>query len=140
MPSIKDSNTTTRADHSISLELNQPNFKTLQPDEAFTHLSLLAKMLDLSYLLVSKRLPKDGGTNPDLLTYLKKLHETLEAIVMKHKLDADKPNSDIRLSCTIDPSDSGFPVVVRDFKFLNTDKEQADAELQALPDDAKIGG
>ena len=138
MPTIKDSSSTTLADHSISMEVNQPNFKTLQPDEAFAHLSMLAKMLDLSYQLVSKRLPKDGGTNPDLLKYLKKLHKTLEAIVMKHKLEAVKPNSDIRLSCTVDPSDSGFPVVVRDFKFLNSDKEQAEAELQALPEDDKL--
>ncbi|MCP4397257.1 MAG: hypothetical protein GY801_08170 [bacterium] len=138
MPSIKDSSTATLADHSISMEVNQSNFKTLQPDEAFAHLSMLAKMLTLSYQLVSKRLPKDGGTNPDLLNYLKKLQDTLEATVMKHHLDADKPNSDIRLSCTIDPSDSGFPVVVRDFKFLNSDKEQAEDKLQALPDDAKL--
>ncbi len=138
MPSIKDSSTATLADHSISMEVNQSNFKTLQPDEAFAHLSMLAKMLTLSYQLVSKRLPKDGGTNPDLLNYLKKLQDTLEATVMKHQLDADKPNSDIRLSCTIDPSDSGFPVVVRDFKFLNSDKEQAEDKLQALPDDAKL--
>lgn len=138
MPQIKDSSRTTVADHSIDLQVNQKNFKTLEPEDARTHLSMLARMLTLTVQMVAKKLPKDGGNNPDLLHYLKKLWKTLDAIVIKHKLEAAKPNSDIRLSCTIDPSDSGFPVMVRDFKFLNTDKEGAAQELNQLPEDDKL--
>ena len=138
MPRIKDSAATTVADHSIDLHINQKNFKTLEPEEARSHLSMFARMLDLTAQVISKKLPKDGGQNPDLLNYLKKLRQTIEMIVIKHRLEDFKPNSDVRLSCTIDPSDSGFPVMVRDFKFLNTDQEKAEEELRKLPDDEKL--
>ena len=77
MPQIKDSSRTTVADHSIDLQVNQKNFKTLEPEDARTHLSMLARMLTLTVQMVAKKLPKDGGNNPDLLHYLKKLERLL---------------------------------------------------------------
>ncbi len=138
MSPIKDSSRTTVAEHSIDLQVNQKNFKTLEPQEARFHLAMLARMLMVTSEVISKKLPNDGGNNPDFLNYLKKLHRMLDMILVKHQLEAVKPNSDVRLSCTIDPSDSGFPVFVRDFKFLTTDQEQAGEELQRLPGDEKL--
>lgn len=138
MPQIKDSSRTTVADHSIDLRVDQKNFKTLAPEDARAHLEMLAKMLTMTFQIFVKKLPNEGGNNPDFLNYVKKLSSTLEAIVLKHRLESAKPNSDIRLSCTIDPSDSGFPIFVRDFKFLNTDKEHVDEELSKLPENDKL--
>jgi hypothetical protein len=87
---------------------------------------------------MQKRLPRDGGSNAELHRFLKKVSDTLNAFVLKNRLEAMKTNSDIRLSCTIDPSDSGFPVFVRDFKFLTTDKQNTVQELEKLPDDAHL--
>lgn len=138
MPSLKDSTTTTVADHAIDMRVNQNNFKVLQPDAARVHVDRLAFMLTMVSEVMQKRLPKDGGNNPDLHTFLKKISTTLDAFVLKNRLEAMKTNSDIRLSCTIDPSDSGFPIFVRDFKFLSTDKQNALQELEKLPDDQRL--
>jgi hypothetical protein len=70
--------------------------------------------------------------------FLEKISRTLNAFVLKNRLEAMEINSDIRLSCTIDPSDSGFPIFVRDFKFLSTDKQNALQELEEIPDDAHL--
>lgn len=138
MPSLKDSSKPTVADQSLDLRINQKNFKTLEPDEARVHLDRLAFMLRMVSEVMVKRLPKDGGTNPELHTYLNKITETLETFVLKNRLEAVTPNSDIRLSCTIDPTDSGFPVFVRDFRFLTSDKDQAAEELKKLPEDQRL--
>ncbi len=138
MPQIKDSSRTTVAEHSVELQINQKNFKTLKPEEARAHLDMLSKMLAMTFQVFVKKLAKEGGNNPDFLKYLKKLSSTLGAFVLKNKLESFKPNNDIQLSCTIDPSDSGFPIVVRDFKFLSADKENVDKELSKLPENDKL--
>ncbi len=138
MPQIKDSSRTTLAEHSIALEVNQKNFKTLTPDEARVHLDLFSTMLGMTFQIFVKKLPTEGGNNPDFLNYLKKISSTLEAFVLKNRLESAKSNSAIHLSCTIDPSDSGFPVVVRDFKFLNTDKAHVEEELRKVPGNDKL--
>ena len=138
MTPIKDSTQTTIVEHSIDLHIDHKNFKTLTPEEARIHLSMLANMLRAMSSVIAHHLPNDGGNNPSFMRYIKKLRATLDAILLKHRLEAAKPNSDIRLSCTIDPTDSGFPVFVRDFKFLVTDKEQTINELQKLPKDDKL--
>ena len=138
MPQIKDSAKTTLADHSISLQVAQQNFKTLNSADARAHLTMLAQMLRLMFQTITKKLPKDGGNNIDYLNYLKKLIATIEVIVTKHQLEAARPNSDVQLSCTIDPTDSGFPIAVRDFTFLNNDKQQAVEQLERLPGDEKL--
>jgi len=138
MAPIKDSSRTTVVDHSIDLRTDFKNVQTLAPQEANVHLATLAGMLTMMVKVISRRLPKDGGNNPDFLNYLKKLSNTLKAFVLKHRLESMKPNSDIRLSCTIDPSDSGFPIFVRDFKFLTTDKENAAEEFKKLPRNERL--
>ena len=138
MSPIKDNSKATVAEHSIDLRVNQKNFQTLTPEEARAHLELLSKMLGMTSQVVAEKLPADGGNNPDFLKYLEKLTNTLEAFILKNRLESNKPNSDIRLSCTIDPSDSGFPIFVRDFKFLSTDQQKAQEELQHVPENDKL--
>lgn len=138
MPSLKDSTTTTIADQAIDMRVNQKNFQTLEPGAARVHLDRLAFMLTMVSQVMQKRLPRDGGSHAELHEFLKKVSDTLNAFVLKNRLEAMKANSDIRLSCTIDPSDSGFPIFVRDFKFLGTDKRNAFQELEKLPDDARL--
>jgi hypothetical protein len=135
---IKDSTTTTVADHSIDLRTSFKNVQTLTPEATVIHFDLLANMLAIMSTLVSQKLPRDGGNNPEFLKYLKKLCNTLKTFMLKHRLESMKPNSDISLSCTIDPSDSGFPIFVRDFKFLETDKQNAAEELKKLPKDEQL--
>jgi hypothetical protein len=120
------------------MRVNQNNFKVLEPDAARGHLDRLAFMLTMVSDIMQKRLPRDGGSNTELHEFLKKVSDTLNAFVLKNRLEAMKANSDIRLSCTIDPSDSGFPIFVRDFKFLTTDKQNTLQELEKLPDDAHL--
>lgn len=138
MTPIKDSSQTTIVEHSVDLHVDHKNFKTLSSEDARAHLSMLANMLRAMSGVIVQHLPNDGGNNPAFLRYIKKLSGTLDAILLKHRLEAARPNSDIRLSCTIDPTDSGFPVFIRDFKFLVTDKEQTIRELQKLPKDDKL--
>jgi hypothetical protein len=138
MTPTKDSSTTTIAEHSIDLRTDFKNVMTLTPEATVAHFDLLADMLAMIATLVAEKLPKDGGNNPDLLKYLKKLSNTLKAFIFKHKLESMKPNSDIRLSCTIDPTDSGFPIFIRDFKFLANDKENAAEELNKLPNNDRL--
>jgi hypothetical protein len=138
MSSLKDSTKTTVANHSIDLQIEQQNFKTLNPDDARIHLDRLAFMLTMIAKVMMKRLPDDGGNNLELQTFLRKLSDMLDTFVLKNRLEAMKPNSDIRLSCTIDPTDSGFPVIVRDFRFLMTDQEHAAEALRKLPEDQRL--
>ena len=138
MPSLKDSTTTAVADHTLDMRVNQKNFQILEPDAARVHIDRLAFMLTMVSDVMQKRLPQDGGSNDDLQIFLEKVRDTLDAFVLKNRLEAMKANSDIRLSCTIDPSDSGFPIFVRDFKFLSTDKHNALKELSRLPDDVHL--
>lgn len=138
MTSLKDSSQTTIVEHDIDLRVEHKNLKTLTPEDARAHLSMLADMLRAMSRVIGQKLPNDGGQNPSFMRYIKKLRHTLDAILLKHRLEASKPNSDIRLSCTIDPTDSGFPIFVRDFKFLVSDKEQTIRELQQLPKDEKL--
>lgn len=138
MPTLKDSTATAVAEHTLDMRVNQKNFQVLEPDAARLHIDLLAFMVNMTSKVMQKRLPQDGGSNSDLHGFLNTIHATLNAFVLKNRLEAIKTNSDIRLSCTIDPSDSGFPIFVRDFKFLNTDKDHALQELEKLPDDARL--
>jgi hypothetical protein len=138
MAPIKDSNATTVVDHKIDLRLNVKPVQTLTPDAAQSHLDVLASFLTVLAKLIPRKLPQDGGNNPELLQYIKKFSATLRVLMLKHTLESMKPNSDIRLACTINPSDSGFPVFIRDFKFLATDKEQAVTELEKIPGDERL--
>ena len=138
MTPIKDSTKTTIVDHAIDMRVNQQNFKTLTPENARVHLGQLATMLGLTYDVCVQKLPKDAGQNQDFLAYLQQLALTLDAIGFKHELEAINPNRDIQLACTIDPSDSGFPIFVRDFKFLASDQANAAAQLASMPDDRKL--
>lgn len=138
MPSLKDSSRTTVNEQKVDLQINQQNVKILAPDEASAHIGQLASALIMVSNVMLKKLPRDGGNNPELHTFLKKLSATLNAFVLKNRVEAMKPNSDIRLSCSIDPTDSGFPIFVRDFKFLTTDQEQAAEMLKQLPDDPRL--
>jgi len=138
MTPIKDSSTTTVVDHAIDLRLNVKPIQTLPPEAIKVHVDLLANMLTVISKVIPRKLPHDGGNNPEFLQYLKKFSATLRVFTLKHTLESMKPSSDIRLSCTIDPSDSGFPIFIRDFKFLTTDKENAVAELEKLPGDERL--
>ena len=138
MAVIKDSTQSSVTDHRIDLTVSEKNLRALTADETLMHLDMLAQMLTMTRKMVAEKLPREGGNNKELLNYLDKLDQTLDAIVLKNRLEAEKPNNDIRIPCSIDPSDSGFPIFVRDFKFLNTDKEAASQQLSGLPDDAQM--
>lgn len=138
MASIKDSTKTTIAEHSIKLRVSETNLLNLSAGDAAVHLEMLAGMLEKAGEFFPGKLPSEGGGNEDFLQYLDRLRKTVRAAAFKNKLESERRKGDIRLNCAIDPSDSGFPVVVRDFKFLNTDMEKAAEELKKLPKDERL--
>ncbi|MCP4353477.1 MAG: hypothetical protein GY795_49135 [Desulfobacterales bacterium] len=138
MASIKDSTRTTVAEHSIEMQVETDNLLNLTPEQTSVHLKMLSDMLVMKRKLIYKKLPREGGSNIELLEYLKNMGRILDIIALKNRLESAKPSTDIRLSCTIDPTDSGFPLFARDFRFLRTDREKADQELGKIPDNERL--
>ena len=130
---IKDSRQTSRVKHSIDVNVNEENFRLLEPEAAEQHLTTLVTSLHLLSRLVGERFE-----NQQFSDYLGRLGKSLEAIVLRNKIESMKPNSDVAMSTSIDPTYSGFPTFVRDWDFLQKDKEKAEAELAKLPTDEKL--
>lgn len=133
MAHLKDSNRTSFVSHSIDLHVQEKNLLRLSPDQALAHLQLLREMTASLFHLLQNRLPQEGGKNDRLCDYLVKIEKTLALFVLKQRIAQKSPNRDIDLGCTIDPSDSGFPIFVRDFRFLTTDKAGGEKQLSVLP-------
>lgn len=114
------------------------NVKQLSLEEAALHLPLLSYQLRLLSRLVYDKLPNDGGSNNELQRYINSLATCTDALYHKHQLQPALPNSDIALSCAIDPTDSGFPLFIRDLHLLSIDKEAAKAKLAQLPPQEKL--
>ncbi len=138
MSAIRAGRRDTVADHAIDLRIGGKNLRSLSPDETREHLGMLIRMLEMLGTLIRERLRRDGGKNPELLDYLCRLGKTLWAVLLKHRLEALRRRDDIRLGCTLDTTDSGFPIVIRDFHFLAADQGHAGASLEAIPPDETL--
>lgn len=136
---IKDSRAITIVQPSVELTLEQDNVKTLEDADAGIHLAMLGKALYQLSQLVEDRLPDIGeGHRKDLQQYVARLSNTLEAIVLKNRIEAQQPNSDVRFSYAIDPTNSGFPIFLRDVRFLESDWRGAKERVAQLPPDQQL--
>lgn len=123
---------------SISLEPETENFKILEADKSQDHLGQLSFMLNCLSRMVYEKLPNDGGMNHNLQNYLLRLGTTVDVFRLKQKIVSLQPNSDVKLSCAIDPTDSGFPTTSRDFYLLEKDQKVAEEHLAKLPSNEEL--
>ncbi|MGA1869943.1 MAG: hypothetical protein ACMUJM_15525 [bacterium] len=122
-------------EQSMEMTVDTNNFKRLEDSAVKTHFESLSSMLhELSRFAHEKLDISDAGSD-GLLGYMSRLAATLEAIVLKNKIESMRENSDIKISCSIDPTHSGFPLFIRDFQFLHSDKKIADCNLALIPPD-----
>lgn len=121
---------------STAIQLN--NVQKLPLADVGEHLGMLGKSVSSLSRLLYERLPEAGGDDNELQDYLLRLGTSLTAITMKGEMDALSPSPDTAMPITIDPTDSGFPVVSREYTLLLKDKERALAELAGIPDDSDL--
>ncbi|KYK25533.1 hypothetical protein AYK26_05870 [Euryarchaeota archaeon SM23-78] len=122
----------------IDLAIERDNFERLDPACTKNHLGTLAHMLRLLSRVVYEEIPEHGGKNPQFQKYLIRLGDTLDTIVLKNKIESMKLGDELMWQCAIDPTDSGFPIIIRDFYFLKRDKQNAEQELAKLPSNKKL--
>ncbi len=121
---------------SVSLD-SQENFKDLSDHETKIHLKTLSSMLGLLARTIYEKIPEVGRENVGLENYILSTASSLDAIVKKQEIETMKSEG-TQIKCIIDPTDSGFPIVVRDFKYLEIDKRDAHIRLKNLPDDSSL--
>src|SRR3989344_4281482 len=119
----------------LSLETN--NFKLLKEEETEKHLSLLEKNILLLHKLAIKAFP-ECRSNTDLQSYLMRLSCTIGCLALRHKLESMTANADVAFQCSIDPTDSGYPIFARDFLFLRKDREMAIDIIKYLPTENQL--
>ena len=128
---------TTLDKQEVNLEIGE-NFATLDEKCTQTHLATLSKMLRFLPRLVYDQMPDAGGGNPYLQEYMLRVANTIDALATKNRLEVAMLDEAVRSYCAIDPTESGFPVIVRDFHLLENDKEKAAEMLKSLPTDEKL--
>lgn len=136
----------TKKTHSGRMTLDKPkidlrlqnNFELLDSRKTKIHLETLSRMLLLLSRLIYEKIPEHGGKNPGFQQYLIRLGQTLDSILLKNRIDTLTGSQSIIRECSIDPSESGFPVILRDFFYLEKDKQNAPEVLKRLPDDQTL--
>lgn len=126
------------ADHSIDLRVSDKNLLGLSAADAKIHLEMLGEMLFTMRRVLETKLTGEGGSNKEYLDYIYRLYLTVEAVFLKNRLESERHADDVRIKSAIDPTDSGFPVFVRDLKFLTTDIERAESVLAKMPEDKRL--
>ncbi|MFH1173749.1 MAG: hypothetical protein V1725_01305 [archaeon] len=117
----------------------QNDLKQLSDQDAVTHLTKLKDMLGSMVDLISKKLPVEvGGNNQALLQYMARLRSSLDLVLLRNIIEAKSINGDIKQDCAIDPSESGYPVIMRDMYVLEQDKATVQQQLAALPSAKQI--
>jgi hypothetical protein len=134
---IKDRQGVSIAEPPRELSLETNNFKLLKPEETEKHLSLLEKNILLLHKLITTTFP-ECRSNTDLQSYLMRLSGTIGCLALRHKLESMTANADVAFQCSIDPTDSGYPIFARDFLFLRKDKEKAVDLIKYLPTEGQL--
>lgn len=138
MKPIKDSNFSSISRTTIDLRSKADNIKLLSPDEANEHLSMLISMLWALHELAAADLTDFGSRPKGVVDFLGQIRRNLSVLLLKNRIEALTPNRDVAKAFAIDPTESGFPLAVRDMHFLFSDMEKADDELARLPDDRQL--
>lgn len=124
---------------SIELQMEQDNFLKLDQKATQNHLGTLSAMLRNLSMLVYEKIPSAKGDNPSFEKYLYRLADTIDILVMRSHLEANRSNGlELTSQCIIDPTESGFPLTIRDFRTLDKDKEDAAEALKRLPTDPQL--
>ncbi len=122
----------------VNMEIRRDSMKNLSDGEAAEHLHQLSVMLKYLARTVYDKKP-ELKDNPGLEKFMFSISDTLEAIVLKNKItEAQALTSELMLKCSIDANNSGYPCFVKDFHFLESDKDAASQELAKFPDDERL--
>ncbi len=135
---LKDKNQTSVVDPKIDLTVQTNNFKLLKSNISMDHFEMLEMHLGLLTELISEKLSPRIRDSCELCEYIRDIEGSLDAYILKNRIESMTPNSDISISCSIDPSDSGFPILFRDFHFLGKDKEKASGEQRPFREDNRM--
>src|SRR3989338_2127327 len=138
MQKIVDNGRESKAEIVIEPSLTSLNYKKLPNEDAKCHLSMFSGVLHTFSREMYDKLPKLGGTNNNLQLFIHRLATSLELLVQKYTIDAEQIGDAARFECVIDPSDSGYPLVARDFCFLRDDKQKSAEILAGLPSHADL--
>jgi len=122
----------------IELDFDKQSMKKLDEESAKPHLVSLSQMLNLLSRLVYEKMPEVVRDNASFQSYLYRLAGTVDMVVAKHYIDSMKGHSDVLPQCAIDPTDSGFPIMLRDIESIMNDKKDAQAKLAQLPSDEQL--
>lgn len=113
----------------VDPRLRHERLLLLEDEAARQHLTRLAVMLEHMPALADLEIP---WISDHFTSFVRRLHDTVEAILLKHRVEAGEPNADIKLSISINGVESGFPVFARDLEYLDRDRRRAAKELRAL--------
>ncbi len=112
--------------------------KTLPDEDAIKHLTQLSEMIKYLARTVYNKKP-ELEDKPELEKFMLTLSGSLEAIVLKHKINTSLTvNKELMIRCQINAEESGYPTFIKDFRFLDKDKKEAKTELSQIPSDERL--
>lgn len=135
---LKDKNQATIVKPSIDLSIQVDNVKPLKSNVSIDHLEMLDHDLNLLIILIEEQISDDIPQSQELRSYIKDLKTCLDAYILKSRIEILEPIHNISLSFCIDPSDSGFPIFFRDFRFLTNDKIKVEKEQVQFRDTGQL--
>jgi len=132
-----NSSQTTFADPSLDLSFKKETLKKLDGADAVHHCMMLGMALLLLECLIKEKLPMPESRDKNLQRYLRKLWNAVNILAAKDKLDS-LTAGELKNPTAIHPTDSGFPLFIRDFELLNADKNEAPAKIATIPPDEEL--
>ena len=136
MKRLHDSEQISVAERESQRAVAANNYKTLSAQAALTHLTGLHQMLRNMVALVNQQvLPRFAATT-ELSAFIDMLAIIVRSMQLRLERNLYLKKDDLDVS--IDPSDSGFPLFVRDLHFLNKQREKALQLLPGLPDNTQL--
>jgi hypothetical protein len=134
---LYNSTQTTFAGSSLDLSFKKETLIKLGGIDAVHHCMMLGMALLLLECMIKEKLPRPESQDKNLLLYLRKLWKAVNILAAKDKLDS-LTAGELKNPTAIHPTDSGFPLFIRDFEFLNADKNEAPARIAAIPPDEEL--
>lgn len=132
------SSTQTTVDNAtLDLSIKKSTLKKLDGNDAGRHLAMLSSALTRLEALVKEKLTAAESRNRNLLLYLQKLSAMLAILNAKDILDT-LVSGELKNSLAIHPTDSGFPLFIRDLGYLAKDQSKAESQLATIPADEEL--
>ncbi|MDH5327829.1 MAG: hypothetical protein OEZ68_18220 [Gammaproteobacteria bacterium] len=123
MKRIHDSDQISVAGRSTMSSIKGKNFKTLEMDDGLLHLNELKSMLAHMWMLFQQDVIQSFNNRAQLQDFLKILLDVTD--ILRTRMQRDKFLDRESIDLSIDPTESGFPLFVRDLHFLNKERKSA---------------